>query len=45
MRDGAIVASGAPIDVLTEAEVKAVFDVDVQLITHPQHGTPLVIQS
>ncbi len=45
MRDGAIVASGVPAEVLTEAAVKAVFDVEVQLITHPQSGAPLVIQA
>ncbi len=44
MREGAIVASGSAQEVLTVATVEAVFDVEVQIMAHPQHGTPLVIQ-
>ncbi|MBQ0719859.1 MAG: heme ABC transporter ATP-binding protein [Gammaproteobacteria bacterium] len=45
MRAGEVVASGPPAEVLTVAAVKAVFDVDVQLLAHPQSGAPLVIQN
>lgn len=45
MRAGAVVASGTPSEVLTVEAVRAVFDVDAQLIAHPQSGVPLVLQS
>ncbi|OUS11389.1 heme ABC transporter ATP-binding protein [Gammaproteobacteria bacterium 53_120_T64] len=44
MRDGAIVASGSPLEVLSEATLQAVFDVEVQVLTHPQRAVPLVVQ-
>ena len=43
MRDGAIVAQGAPADIVTAEFVEAVFGLRCQVITDPQSGTPLVV--
>jgi ABC-type cobalamin/Fe3+-siderophores transport system ATPase subunit len=43
MRDGAIVAEGAPAEVITPATVAEVFDLTCQVTTDPVSGTPLVI--
>ncbi len=43
MKDGAIVASGPPAEVLTEAMLAEVFDLDARVITDPVAGTPLVV--
>lgn len=43
MRGGAIVTSGAPHEVLTEAMLREVFDLDAQIVTDPVAGTPLVV--
>ncbi|MFJ3957614.1 ABC transporter ATP-binding protein [Arthrobacter sp. NPDC090010] len=43
MRDGAIVAQGAPADIVTAELVEEVFGLPCQIITDPQSGTPLVI--
>ncbi len=43
MRDGAIVASGTPAEVLTEQLLSDVFDLDARVITDPVAGTPLVV--
>ena len=43
MRAGAIVAEGPPAQIVTDALVRDVFDLDAQVITDPISGTPLVI--
>jgi len=43
MQDGAIVASGSPAEVLQAELLARVFGVQVELIAHPKHETPLVV--
>jgi iron complex transport system ATP-binding protein len=43
MRDGAVVASGHPAEVLTEQMLRAVFDLDASVVADPVSGTPLVV--
>jgi iron complex transport system ATP-binding protein len=43
MRDGAIVAEGAPGDVITAATVREVFGLSCRVIDDPLTGTPLVL--
>lgn len=43
MRDGRIVAEGAPVDVVTEETVAAIFGLDVRVIADPVTATPLVV--
>lgn len=43
MRDGAIVASGEPSEVITEARVAEVFGLECQIIEDPISGAPLVV--
>ncbi len=43
MRDGRIVADGAPSDVVTEETVSGVFDLECRVITDPVSGTPMVV--
>ncbi|PZF82809.1 ABC transporter ATP-binding protein [Jiangella anatolica] len=43
MRDGEIVAEGAPADVVDEAMVRDVFGLACRIIDDPETGTPLVI--
>jgi iron complex transport system ATP-binding protein len=43
MRDGRIVAHGAPAEVLTEELVREVFDLDARVVPDPVAGTPLVV--
>ena len=43
MRDGQLVASGTPAEVITAETVKAVFDLDCRIIPDPEAGTPLVV--
>ncbi|HWJ98590.1 MAG TPA: hypothetical protein VNQ33_10555, partial [Acidimicrobiales bacterium] len=43
MRDGAIVAEGAPSEIVTQALVQEVFDLDARIVTDPVSGTPLVV--
>jgi len=43
MRDGRIVASGAPADVITAATVREVFGLESLVIADPVAGTPLVV--
>ena len=43
MRDGRIVAQGTPADVLTEDMLRAVFELEAQVVTDPVAATPLVI--
>lgn len=43
MRDGRIIRSGAPAEVLTQAGVAEVFDLDAVVIDDPVRGTPLIV--
>jgi len=43
MRDGTIIASGPPSEILTEALVGKVFDLPCRVIDDPVTGTPLVV--
>ncbi|MFJ2621058.1 ABC transporter ATP-binding protein [Glutamicibacter sp. NPDC087344] len=43
MRDGRIIASGTPQQVLTEETLREVFDLDARIIQDPETGRPLVI--
>ena len=43
MRDGVLVAHGAPDDVVTSDMVREVFGVDATVITDPVTGSPLVL--
>ena len=43
MREGAIVAEGAPSDIVTADLVEAVFGLACQVVPDPETGTPLVI--
>jgi iron complex transport system ATP-binding protein len=43
MRDGALVASGTPHEVLTEQLLADVFDLEARVVPDPVAGTPLVV--
>ncbi|MET8048816.1 MULTISPECIES: ABC transporter ATP-binding protein [unclassified Streptosporangium] len=43
MRDGRVVAAGPPSEVLTEALLAEVFELDAKVIEDPVAGTPLVV--
>ena len=43
MKDGAIVASGEPAEVLTERLLAEVFDLEARVIEDPVAGTPMVV--
>ncbi|MGE3288440.1 MAG: ABC transporter ATP-binding protein [Pseudonocardia sp.] len=43
MRDGRIVASGPPREVLTAELLREVFELDAHVVTDPVSGTPLVV--
>jgi iron complex transport system ATP-binding protein len=43
MKDGALVASGAPDEVLTEALLADVFDLEARVLPDPVTGTPMVV--
>lgn len=43
MKEGQIVAQGAPSDIVTPALIEAVFDVPCVIIEDPQTGSPLVV--
>ncbi|NEE28222.1 ABC transporter ATP-binding protein, partial [Streptomyces sp. SID7982] len=43
MRDGAIVAEGAPSDIVDAELVERVFGMRCQVIDDPETGTPLVV--
>jgi iron complex transport system ATP-binding protein len=43
MKDGAVVAEGAPADVITEALVEDVYGLACRVVPDPECGTPLVI--
>ncbi|WP_394551346.1 ABC transporter ATP-binding protein [Agromyces sp. MMS24-JH15] len=43
MRDGGIVAEGAPVDVITDATVEAAFGLRARIVPDPVVGSPLVV--
>ena len=43
MKDGEVVATGAPADVITEELVRDVFGVEASIIQDPESGSPLMI--
>ena len=43
MKDGALVASGTPEEVLTEALLAEVFELEARVLTDPVAGTPMVV--
>ena len=43
MSEGAIVASGTPAEVLTEAMLAEVFELEARVMTDPVAGTPMVV--
>jgi iron complex transport system ATP-binding protein len=43
MRDGRVVAAGAPVDVVTEDLLERVFGLRARVLTDPVAGTPLVV--
>ena len=43
MRDGRIVAEGAPAEIVTPTLVRDVFDLEAQVIDDPVTGTPLIV--
>ncbi len=43
MKDGVVVASGTPHEVLTEALLAEVFDLEARVIDDPVSGTPMVV--
>ncbi|MCO7219826.1 ABC transporter ATP-binding protein [Klenkia sp. PcliD-1-E] len=43
MKDGVVVASGTPAEVLTERLLADVFDLEARVITDPVSGTPMVV--
>jgi iron complex transport system ATP-binding protein len=43
MKDGALVASGTPDEVLTEALLAEVFDLEARIVPDPVAGTPMVV--
>ena len=43
LKDGEVVASGSPLDILSEKLIKYVFDVDTKIISNPVDGTPLMV--
>ncbi|MGY2085466.1 ABC transporter ATP-binding protein [Blastococcus sp. SYSU DS0539] len=43
MKDGALVASGTPAEVLTEELLADVFELEARVITDPVAGTPMVV--
>ena len=43
MKDGALVASGTPAEVLTEQLLADVFELEARVITDPVAGSPMVV--
>lgn len=43
MRDGRVVAQGAPTDIVSAELVEEVFGLPCRVITDPESGTPLII--
>jgi iron complex transport system ATP-binding protein len=43
MKDGELVASGTPAEVLTEQLLADVFDLEARILPDPVSGTPMVV--
>jgi iron complex transport system ATP-binding protein len=43
LRDGALYAWGRPRDVLTPAILRAVYQIEVSVIDHPEQGAPMIV--
>lgn len=43
MRDGSLIAQGPPEQVLTEALIRRVFELDALILSHPETGKPLCV--
>lgn len=43
MKDGVLVASGRPAEVLTEQLLAEVFDLEARILPDPVAGTPMVV--
>lgn len=43
LRDGCVIAHGTPDEVVTIANLRAMFDTDARIIRHPDAGTPVVL--
>jgi len=43
MREGSVVVEGAPADVVNEALVRDVFDLDAKVVPDPVSGTPMIV--
>ena len=43
MKDGAIVAQGAPLEVVTEAMLREVFGLDADVLPDPRTGLPIIV--
>lgn len=43
MRDGSLIAQGPPEQVLTEALIRQVFELDALILSHPETGKPLCV--
>ena len=41
--NGAIAADGTPKEVLTKNNIESIYGLEVTIITHPEHGTPVII--
>lgn len=45
LRDGCTIAQGTPGEVVTTANVRAMFDTNARIIRHPDAGTPVVLHA
>jgi len=43
LKHGSIIVKGAPIKVITPANIQAIFDIDAHVITHPNNQTPFIV--
>ncbi len=43
MRDGKVIAQGVPETVVTCPLMRRIFDIDADVLVHPEHGTPMMI--
>ncbi len=43
MREGKVVAQGTPATVVTCPLMRRIFDIDADVLVHPEHGTPMMI--
>ena len=41
--NGSIAADGTPKEVLTKNNIESIYGLEVTIITHPEHGTPVII--